>query len=199
VIWRGLPNAISLARLLASPVLIALMLRGRETPFKWLLVAAMLSDILDGFLARYYGLQSKRGAFLDSTADVLLSVTAVLGVVRFRPEFVSVHYKPLLFVLGLYFGEVLGALWRYGRLSSFHSYLARAAGQTQGVFVACLFFVGYIEWLFYAMIAISAVAYAEEILLLFLLPTWKPDVRGVYWVLSSKKGKGESNEPLPGR
>lgn len=198
-VWKGLPNAILWGRLLVSPVLFALILMGREIPFKWLLVTAMLSDVLDGYLARRFGLQSRRGAFLDSVADVLVTVTAVLGVIRFRPDFVSAHYRPLLFVLGLYFGEVLGALWRYGRVSSFHSYLARAAGQAQGVFVVGLFFLGYFEWLFYAMIALSALAYAEEILLLCLLPTWKSDVRGLYWVLSSKRGKGQSDQPLPGR
>jgi len=79
------------------------------------------------------------------------------------------------------------------------SALPRAAGQAQGVFVVGLFFLGYFEWLFYAMIALSALAYAEEILLLCLLPTWKSDVRGLYWVFSSKRGKGQSDQPLPGR
>jgi CDP-diacylglycerol--glycerol-3-phosphate 3-phosphatidyltransferase len=188
-VWKALPNAISLGRLLVSPVLFALILMGRETPFKWLLAAAMLSDVVDGYLARHFGLQSTRGAFLDSVADILVTVTAALGVIWFRPEFVSAHSKPLLFVVVLYLGEVLGALWRYGRVSSFHTYLARAAGQAQGAFVLCLLFIGYFAWLFYATIAISVIAYAEEVLLLWLLPGWKSDVRGLYWVLSSERWK----------
>ena len=41
-----------------------------------------------------------------------------------------------------------------------------------------------------AMIVLSAVAYAEEILLLCLLPTWKSDVRGLYWGTFEQEGEG---------
>lgn len=45
-------------------------------------------------------------------------------------------------------------------------------------------------WLFHTVIAISVIAYVEEILLLYLLPTWTSDIRGLYWVLPSRREGG---------
>ena len=45
----GLPNLITLARLLAVPLVIWLILAGRMTPAFWIFVVAGLSDAADGF------------------------------------------------------------------------------------------------------------------------------------------------------
>ncbi|MDR3792248.1 MAG: hypothetical protein P4L03_02600 [Terracidiphilus sp.] len=48
-LWRNLPNAISAARLVSTPLLFALVCLHRSEPFKWLLLACLLSGILDRF------------------------------------------------------------------------------------------------------------------------------------------------------
>ena len=69
---------------------------GRRELFQWLLLACLLSDILDGLIARMFHLSSPLGAFLDSTADMLLSIIAVLGLFAFQKEFLAAHFAPLL-------------------------------------------------------------------------------------------------------
>jgi phosphatidylglycerophosphate synthase len=46
-VLRHIPNSISAARILSVPVLIVLAWQHREDAFTWLLLAALLSDILD--------------------------------------------------------------------------------------------------------------------------------------------------------
>ena len=77
----NLPNALSLARLAAVPLLIVAYL----LPFQWsgLLAAgiftlASLTDMLDGYLARKLGQESLLGAFLDPVADKVLTATALV-------------------------------------------------------------------------------------------------------------------------
>lgn len=181
-----IPNALSLGRIFASPLLLAFAATGRAGPFKWLLLACLVSDTVDGALARALRLQSQRGAFLDSTGDALVTVATIAGLLGLKWPFVAEHYPALLLVVGLYIAEVGGALWRYGRLSSFHTYLARAAAYAQGFFVLSLFFFGYRGWVFQAMVVLSVLAYLEEILLLYFLPQWTSDVRGLYWVLARR-------------
>ena len=82
--WRHTPNAISGARLLAAPVLLAAALQRNEDLFKWLLLACLISDILDGLIARVFHLRSRTGAFLDSTADMLVVFIALYAVYVFR-------------------------------------------------------------------------------------------------------------------
>ncbi len=76
-----LPNIISLARLLAVPVTVYLILQGAYAPAFWLFVAAGISDAVDGFLAKRLGAVSVIGAYLDPLADkaLLVSVFVALG------------------------------------------------------------------------------------------------------------------------
>jgi cardiolipin synthase len=75
---RRLPNAITLARLLAVPVLGWSIVHGRVVLAPALLGALALSDWLDGFLARRYGAASRLGALLDPVADKLAQLTALI-------------------------------------------------------------------------------------------------------------------------
>jgi phosphatidylglycerophosphate synthase len=182
-----LPNLISAGRLIAMPVLLATALQRRPVAFAWLLLACLLSDIADGLIARHYHLESKLGAALDSTADLVLTLTAVYGMVVLQPAFVAGHLVALGIVASLYAGQVVLALLRYRRLSSFHTYATRASAYAQGVFFVGLFFYGYMPWLFYTAWVVSCVAYLEEWMIVAVLPRWTHDVRGLYWVLKARK------------
>src|SRR5246127_1326505 len=78
----NLPNLISLARLLLVPLEIWLILAGRYGLAFWILVAAGISDALDGFIAKRFDRQTRLGALLDPVADkaMLVSVYITLGV-----------------------------------------------------------------------------------------------------------------------
>ena len=184
--WRQLPNAISSARLLATPVLLFAAVARHEDMFKWLLLACMLSDILDGLIARIFHLRSPLGARLDSTADMIVFVIGLFGLYTFQGRVLAQHWMPLAFIVALYALEAAGALWRYRKISSFHTILVRIAAYAQGIFVMWLFLWGYSAWVLYTMTALTVLAYGEEIVLLFLLPEWTTDVRGIYWVLSRR-------------
>ena len=83
--------------------------------------------------------------------------------------------------------EALAALARYGRLSSFHTYASKVAGYLLGIFVGVLFVFGFYPWLLYVAVATSVLGNLEELVLLRLLPEWRADVRGAYWVLRERR------------
>jgi phosphatidylglycerophosphate synthase len=182
-VLRHLPNALSLARLLAAPVLVALALALYERTFAVLLIAALITDILDGWVARRLQLQSALGAMLDSIGDVTTLIAAAVGIAVFHADVWREHRLGIALVLGGWLVECVLALVRYGRLSSFHTYASKASGYGLGFFVAALFAFGFIPWLFYAALALSLFSMAEELVLLWKLPQWRADVRGLWWVL----------------
>ena len=181
---RNIPNAISAARLLATPVLCVALVRHDRPLFTWLLLACLLSDIADGLIARLFNLRSKLGALLDSTADLVVMLLGASGVWIFERAFLREHGMPIVVLLSLYVAEVWIAVLRYGRPSSFHTVLARVAAYAQGAFVMSLLFWGYQPALFVVMIALSTASLVEEHILLWIVPSWTADVRGLYWVLS---------------
>jgi cardiolipin synthase len=76
-----LPNLITLARLLAVPVTVYLLLIGTYDAAFWLFIAAGVSDALDGIIAKHFNVASQVGAFLDPLADkaLLVAVYITLG------------------------------------------------------------------------------------------------------------------------
>lgn len=91
-----LPTWLTLLRIALVPVLVAclyLPMRGTNVIAAMLFVVIALTDWLDGWLARRYGLTSAFGAFLDPVADKL-TVTVVLFLI------VQQDPTPLMAILG---------------------------------------------------------------------------------------------------
>jgi phosphatidylglycerophosphate synthase len=185
---RLVPNALSAGRILASFALAGLAAAGNEVAFTWVLVPALLSDIADGLVARVFHLQSKLGALLDSVADTLLLFASFYGILVFHPELLENHAPAGAAVIGAWLLENAAALVRYGRLSSFHTYVSKVAGYLLGIFVGVLFVFGFHPWLLYAAAGASVLGNLEELALLAVLPEWRSDVRGLLWVLRERRG-----------
>lgn len=179
---RHLPNILTTLRIAAIPVLAALAWRRASEPFAALLIACLLGDVVDGSLARALHATSRLGALLDSVADTLLFFMAFVGALVFHPELARDHGVAFGLAPVAWLAENAAALLRYGRLSSFHTYLSRAAAVAMGVFVGVLFMWGLVPGLLYVASGLVLVATCEEFILLWLLPEWTPDVRGAYWV-----------------
>jgi CDP-diacylglycerol--glycerol-3-phosphate 3-phosphatidyltransferase len=82
--WN-LPNTITVVRCALAPVMVALLW---NTPNETeaivamvVFVGAMLADILDGWLARRWQLQSVAGAFLDPLADKVMVLTTLVMLI----------------------------------------------------------------------------------------------------------------------
>ena len=78
-----LPNALTLLRLLAIPVVLLLLFMEREVVAVTVFVLAAITDFLDGVIARRWGGASYLGAALDPVADrLMLSSVAVVLAIR---------------------------------------------------------------------------------------------------------------------
>lgn len=184
---RRLPNSLSSLRLAAVPLLAVLAFSGREPPFTWILVPALLTDIADGLVARAFHLESRLGAMLDSVADMGLMFVALYGVWVFHPEVLREHAWLCGTAVSLWLVEDLAALLRYGRLSSFHTYSSKIVANLLGLFVGWLFLFGFVPWMLYLAAGASILASLEELALIVLLPRWRADVRGLLWVVGDKR------------
>ncbi|MEO8160212.1 MAG: CDP-alcohol phosphatidyltransferase family protein [Arenimonas sp.] len=78
--WSWIPNAVTLARVLASLPLLWLLMRGHYAPAFWLALVAGASDALDGLIAKRFGWRSVLGGILDPIADKLLLSVGFFGL-----------------------------------------------------------------------------------------------------------------------
>lgn len=182
--WRfTIPNLLSLFRVVATPVLILLIVLKAETAFAWLIAVAFFTDMLDGWIARRFNQKSRIGSVLDSTGDTLTVLTGIVGLGIFKTTFFTGYITLLWLVLGLHIAQLVLSLWRYHKPSAFHSYAAKVSAFAIGVFIIITFHFGFYEWLLYATLFFLALDAIEESILVLLLPEWKTDVKGVWWVL----------------
>lgn len=183
----NVPNLISLYRLLVFPVILYMALTGREDWFVILLVISLVSDILDGNIARIWNLQTNFGAALDNLADVGTFSMALLGIFLFKWDVIEPHAWILYLFLGVFLLSYVVGFYRFGKIPGLHLFSAVAAGYIQGVFFFVLFVWGFVPWFYYLAVGWGVVAYIEKIIVLLKLDDIRIGVRGLYWLLQEEK------------
>ena len=125
---RSIPTALTIFRLLSAPVLIVLAYLGRERYFLWLAIAALLSDVLDGALARRLGASSETGRLLDSWADLLIAMVSFVGATLLWPDTMREEAGYFAIVLTALVAPNAWGLLRYHRLLGYHTISEKESG-----------------------------------------------------------------------
>ncbi|MEM7582895.1 MAG: CDP-diacylglycerol--glycerol-3-phosphate 3-phosphatidyltransferase [Acidobacteriota bacterium] len=79
------PNTLTFLRILLVPILVVVLLtkfEGKEFVGLGLFLLAALTDFLDGFIARRWGLVTRLGKLLDPAADKILTSAAFISLVE---------------------------------------------------------------------------------------------------------------------
>lgn len=91
-----LPNLLTSLRLLLAPIVLWRVLEGDMPGAFWVFVAAAVTDLLDGNIARLFNQRSVLGAWLDPIADKVMLLSTLVALV-----WVEVLPVWLLVVVGL--------------------------------------------------------------------------------------------------
>jgi len=88
----SIPNLITLARILAVPVILWAITSGEIQIAFVLFLVAGLSDLVDGFLAKRFGMATELGAYLDPLADkaMIVSIYVALGIIEAIPRWLVI-------------------------------------------------------------------------------------------------------------
>jgi CDP-diacylglycerol--glycerol-3-phosphate 3-phosphatidyltransferase len=183
-----IPNSLVLFRFLVSPFLLWDAIDGKTSI--WFIigfVAAFLSDIFDGIIARRLGVSNAQLRQADSWADVCLFSCIFVSAWLVHQDIVIAYRLPLLMVL---FAQLiwLGVnLIKYGKPASYHTYSAKFWGITLFIAIVALFgfnYAGIALWL----TCITGVFHSlEEIAMTIILPTWQHDVLSIFHALKIRQ------------
>ena len=88
----SIPNLITLGRILLVPLVVWAIASGRMQLAFLLFLAAAISDLVDGFLAKRFGMKTELGAYLDPLADkvLIVSIYVTLGITGVIPLWIVI-------------------------------------------------------------------------------------------------------------
>ncbi|AFY66929.1 CDP-alcohol phosphatidyltransferase family protein [Geitlerinema sp. PCC 7407] len=138
-------------------------------------VAAVLSDIFDGIIARRLGVSTVGLRQADSLADVCLYSSVAFSVWWVHPAVLLAFRGPLLVCVAAQIAVYAASLIKFGQAPSFHTYIAKAWGLGLCAATVSLFGFGHSAALWLA-IALCWLNSLEEVLMTLILPQWHHDV-----------------------
>ena len=185
-IWT-IPNIITFYRLLAFPVILFFILTKNEKLFVVFLIINLLSDAIDGYIARKFKMETEFGARLDSIADNLTYILAFTGIFVFKLEDLMPYIVSLSVYIGLLIITVALSLVKFKRFPSLHLYTTKINGYVQGIFMICLFTVGLIPLIYYTVITLGIIGAVESIVIQLIISEMRSNVKGLYWVIRERK------------
>lgn len=183
----NLPNLLSFYRFIISPLILFLAFSGQEKMFVIFISISLISDILDGNIARFFKLQTRFGAALDNLADMCTYTLAFVGIFLFKWKEIQPHIWIFFVFLGTLLLSYIIAFLRFRKIPGLHLYLAVSSGYAQGIFIFILFVFGFYTWMFYTVAIWGTIAYIEKIFVLMRLDNIKSGVKGLYWLIKEQK------------
>lgn len=185
----NVPNFLSLYRLLSFPLIMYFVFSDNERLFTIFLIINLITDSLDGIIARTFHLQTKFGARLDSLADEGMYISAITGIIVFKAADFAPHLLSLYFYIGIYVCSILISLLKFKRFPSLHLYSSKVVGYLQGIFFFVLFVYGFHAGFYYFVIFLAILTFCEQILVLLTLVEPISNAKGLYWVLKNKNNR----------
>lgn len=178
----NVPNAISLYRILFFPFAIWLLISGKEQLFSIFLCINLVSDVLDGFIARTFNLVTKFGARLDSLGDYGTYTLAFWGVFKFKTEDLAAHGWILYAFIFLYVLAIFIHFIRFGSFASLHLYSAKITGYLHGTLFFLWFFIAFIPPVYYFAMGFGVLSQIETLVINIMLKEKRSNVKGLYWI-----------------
>ncbi len=168
---RLIPNQITAVRFLLVPVMWGMVFVGLPEYLGIGLVVCLISDALDGHIARRLGQVTEFGGKFDSLADNILVPSAAVWLLMFTPEAFMDHPVISAVAIGTYIASIMVGLIKFRRFGNLHLYLSKASGVVQYVFVIHTFNTGtYSIWLFYITVSILFLSSLETLILQLFSP-----------------------------
>jgi CDP-diacylglycerol--glycerol-3-phosphate 3-phosphatidyltransferase len=183
-ILHAVPISLTLSRIALAPLMVWLALyHPSQVAFAGCLIAAFLSDLFDGIIARRLGIATPTLRRLDSIADSIFYIATMYAAWHLYAAQIRAYIPALLLLAGVEGIRYVFDWLKYRRETSYHMW----SSKLWGIFLFITFFniLVYGQTGIWTLLAIytGIVADIEGLVISALLPTWRNDVPTVFHAL----------------
>jgi CDP-diacylglycerol--glycerol-3-phosphate 3-phosphatidyltransferase len=193
--WANIPNLLSAFRLIAAPFLLYLAWTERPKLFLVLLAFTLLSDAIDGFVARRLRVSSELGTHLDSLGDLVTYLVVPLCAWWLWPDIIRREAGFVLLVMAALIIPIIAGLLKFGQLTSYHTWSAKAVAVLMSIAIFLLL-IADIAWPFQCAAVLLCLSACEEIAITLRLPELRSNVRS-YWHINRQDSKATDKSHTP--
>ncbi len=120
-----IPNMLSLSRMAMAPLLLLAAYYGSELLFFTLFGLMLLTDALDGYLARKWHECSDIGSKLDSIGDYVTYMSVPLATWWLWPEIIKAEWPYITAAILLFLVPGIIARIKFGQMIAYHTWLTK--------------------------------------------------------------------------
>ena len=183
--WN-IPNLLSLFRIIAAPFLLLSGWLGIPTLFYVILGFMLLSDALDGFLARLLNQTSPLGARLDTYGDILTYISTLGAAWWLWPDLIKNELDYIVFAAVLYAIPALFSFIKFGKLASYHTWVTKISAVMMGVGVVTLLLFKE-PMLFHWAVYFLLIEMMENIAITLLIKEQQSNIHSIWHVLKTRE------------
>lgn len=172
------------------PGLLMTAVAGSRRGFVALLVIALATDALDGFLARRLNAYSDLGRRLDSAADYVTLITGAAGIALLWPDIMHRELPWVMAGLGGFFTVLAFGFVRFGRALGYHTWATKLLALASALSLIPLLSGGP-PWPFHVVVILQVAASLEQIAIALLVPTHRGEMPTVWhaWRLRIRRDR----------
>jgi CDP-diacylglycerol--glycerol-3-phosphate 3-phosphatidyltransferase len=195
-----LPNILSIFRLIAAPFLLLLAFLGYKVLFLIILALSLLSDAVDGFIARKLNVSSDIGTKLDSWGDFATYVTVPLCAWWLWPDILRREAFFVILVICAYIIPITIGFFKFKKLTSYHTWMAKLSTVIIGPAVFMMFIFD-LSLPFRVAAVIQTLSAIEEVFITLSLNDLQNNVQTLWHIkrLNRSKPNPTIKRPTPRR
>ncbi len=180
-----IPNVLSLSRIAMAPFLLVSSYYGSEMLFFTFFSLMLISDVLDGYIARKLHQCSKMGSKLDSIGDYVTYISVPFATWWLWPEIIREEavYIAVAFTLFLVPGII--ARVKFGQMVAYHTWITKIAAVLVSVGLVLLLFTKD-NTVFHISVYVLVLEAVESLVITFILEKPLANVRSLWHVLKNR-------------
>jgi CDP-diacylglycerol--glycerol-3-phosphate 3-phosphatidyltransferase len=198
----NIPIALIVFRLCLAPIIFSLAYfieHQANVLIVILMFLGLISDILDGIIARKQGISSEKLRRMDSQVDMLFWLSIGFSTQVLYPELIKENIIPIRLILLMELACYVISIIRFGKETCTHAFLSKLWGVSLLIGFTALIGFGYAGLPFLLAIILGLISHIDRILITFFLPKWTHDVPSAYHAFLIRKGiEFKRNEYLNG-
>jgi cardiolipin synthase len=188
----SIANILSFLRLGLVPVLVWLAAFGEDVLFLWVLGISLISDALDGYLARKLNQASELGAKLDSWGDTLTYAAMILGLYLLWPRIFLDQSAFLLMAVLSFLVPLAVSAAKFGEYPSYHTFGAKIAALLIAPAYYLLIIIDADVW-FRVVILLYLLVAMEEIIITYLLRHSRTNISSAWTLIKELRNPSKSD------